>query len=100
MMFELNGWKWESEPMNRYESYYAHYTTYGVYGVKLWPFYYLNVGFIVGGTLNKVSNEGRYWSSTAFTDNDTYRLLFNYNQTIPSGYNDCSLGFPIRCFAR
>jgi len=56
-------------------------------------------GDVSGGSLNNVGSYGYYWSRTASSSNNAYRLSFGSSGVSPAGSIGRYRGFPIRCVA-
>lgn len=98
--FESYGWKWETAPVNNWESYYAKYLKVSGLDIRLNPFHLLYGGNVSSGSLNSAGTEGIYWDSTMYNVDDVYHLYFNSSNVYPSSNGHRYRGFFIRCLAR
>ena len=52
------------------------------------------------GSLYNVTTWGVFWSRTAYSSSDSYRLYFYSSYVTPQGYGGRSSGYPLRCTAK
>ena len=60
--------------------------------------YLLRGGYVSNSSLYNVGSVGYYWSSTPYSSNNAYILLFSSN-TITAVYTGRDLGYSVRCVA-
>ena len=60
--------------------------------------YLLRGGYVGNSSLYNVGSVGYYWSTTPYSSNNAYILLFSSN-TITADYTGRDLGYSVRCVA-
>ena len=64
------------------------------------PYNFPYAGFIENGSLKYIGSFGYYWSRTASSSNNAYRLVFNSSNVYPAnGSANRYYGFSVRCVA-
>ncbi len=64
------------------------------------PLYFVYGGFVNNSSLTYAGSLGYYWSSTANSATNAYRLYFGSSYVGPSDNNNRYLGYSVRCVAR
>lgn len=77
------------------------YTVDGFKNIRISPLWFLRGGYIASSSssLSSMGQSGYYWSSSTYTDANSYRLIFNTG-LYPTYYGARHFGFNIRCVAR
>ena len=96
------GWRLtRSSSTPAYNDFQNLYSAYGTIGkANGYPLWLVRAGFVDSGTLYNSGNYGYYWSSTVNSANRTYYLYIYSGGFNPSGDNNRSYGFSVRCVAR
>lgn len=76
------------------------YTTNGFKGIRKTPFYLVRSGVVSNGSLNNPGGRGYYRSSTVYSSDDVYYMIFDKSGVWSASANGRGYGWPVRCLAR
>ena len=75
------------------------YTPNGYTLINTNPYYFVRSGFVNDSRLYDFPWSAFYWSSTAFSSSQAYRLYFHSGAVYPADRNERYRGWSLRCVA-
>ncbi|MBR3052436.1 hypothetical protein IKG60_02345, partial [Candidatus Saccharibacteria bacterium] len=64
------------------------------------PYFFARTGSVSGTTLYYFTGDGSYWSGSAVSSSDAFRLSYNSGALYPAGQIYRDVGRSLRCLAR